>query len=389
MFNVVTDQLKVSQGWVRCGHCSEVFDASLHMQAPAPAPVVVASAPVLDAAPVVVAPVLDAAPAILATSLQDIEAPFVLVPVSTLTQSKPEPVYEPSFEPRFEHEPELKIKSESESESEYESDLEPKLDGAWLPGALWADSLKEEVFTPKALPQAVSGQDLPQAMPPDLRSNAFDYPPLSEASSESDFFASKRPEDAYVDVSFVRDAQRQALWRRPLVRWGLILVCVLLAVLLLLQLTLQQKDNLAARYPFSKPWLELLCKPLGCQITALRQIQFVVIDSSSFSKLNTQAYRLSFSLKSTSSVPLAMPFIEVTLTDSQDRAVLRRVFAPAQFGAANSLLLPNLNFSALLGLQLDVAAEQANDVTAVNSQGHASTAISSRIAGYRLLAFYP
>ena len=33
MFNVVTDQLKVSQGWVRCGHCAEVFDASLHMQA--------------------------------------------------------------------------------------------------------------------------------------------------------------------------------------------------------------------------------------------------------------------------------------------------------------------------------------------------------------------
>ena len=28
MFKVVADQLKVSQGWVRCGHCVEVFDAS-------------------------------------------------------------------------------------------------------------------------------------------------------------------------------------------------------------------------------------------------------------------------------------------------------------------------------------------------------------------------
>ena len=33
MFKVVTDQLKISQGWVRCGHCTEVFDASLHLQA--------------------------------------------------------------------------------------------------------------------------------------------------------------------------------------------------------------------------------------------------------------------------------------------------------------------------------------------------------------------
>lgn len=32
MFKVVADQLKVSKGWVRCGHCAEVFDARLHMQ---------------------------------------------------------------------------------------------------------------------------------------------------------------------------------------------------------------------------------------------------------------------------------------------------------------------------------------------------------------------
>ena len=31
MFKVVADQLKVAQGWVRCGHCAEVFDASAHL----------------------------------------------------------------------------------------------------------------------------------------------------------------------------------------------------------------------------------------------------------------------------------------------------------------------------------------------------------------------
>jgi predicted Zn finger-like uncharacterized protein len=35
MFKVVPDQLRVSEGWVRCGHCSEVFDASAHLQPPA------------------------------------------------------------------------------------------------------------------------------------------------------------------------------------------------------------------------------------------------------------------------------------------------------------------------------------------------------------------
>ena len=38
MFKVVADQLKISQGWVRCGHCSEVFDAAANLQPYAPQP---------------------------------------------------------------------------------------------------------------------------------------------------------------------------------------------------------------------------------------------------------------------------------------------------------------------------------------------------------------
>jgi predicted Zn finger-like uncharacterized protein len=31
-FKVTPDQLKMSEGWVRCGHCQHVFDASLNLQ---------------------------------------------------------------------------------------------------------------------------------------------------------------------------------------------------------------------------------------------------------------------------------------------------------------------------------------------------------------------
>ncbi|MBP9684584.1 MAG: zinc-ribbon domain-containing protein, partial [Rhodoferax sp.] len=31
LFKVVPDQLRMSEGWVRCGQCSEIFDASLHL----------------------------------------------------------------------------------------------------------------------------------------------------------------------------------------------------------------------------------------------------------------------------------------------------------------------------------------------------------------------
>ena len=34
LFKVVADQLRISDGWVRCGRCEEVFDASLYLQPP-------------------------------------------------------------------------------------------------------------------------------------------------------------------------------------------------------------------------------------------------------------------------------------------------------------------------------------------------------------------
>ena len=33
-FKVVADQLRISEGWVRCGKCAEIFDAAAHLQAP-------------------------------------------------------------------------------------------------------------------------------------------------------------------------------------------------------------------------------------------------------------------------------------------------------------------------------------------------------------------
>src|SRR5665647_163510 len=31
LFKVVPDQLRISEGWVRCGQCDDIFDASLHL----------------------------------------------------------------------------------------------------------------------------------------------------------------------------------------------------------------------------------------------------------------------------------------------------------------------------------------------------------------------
>jgi predicted Zn finger-like uncharacterized protein len=51
MFKVVPDQLRISEGWVRCGQCGEIFNASQHLVAPEAPPSAADRAPAPTPAP--------------------------------------------------------------------------------------------------------------------------------------------------------------------------------------------------------------------------------------------------------------------------------------------------------------------------------------------------
>ena len=168
-------------------------------------------------------------------------------------------------------------------------------------------------------------------------------------------------------------------------RFALGLSGLLLAAVLLVQFSVQQRNRLAAMEPWLKPWLQMLCEPLQCDIAPLRYIEGVVIDSSSFNKINSDFYRLSFALKNTGTIPLAMPSLELTLTDIQEHAVVRCVVTPAQFGVTDGsgLLNAGADFSGVVVMH--VLGSDA--LSAVGSTP--PVAVPLRVAGYRVLAFYP
>jgi len=174
--------------------------------------------------------------------------------------------------------------------------------------------------------------------------------------------------DAGPEVSFVVDARRKAFWRKPAVRVALLLVLLVLIVGLLLQVAVQERDRIAAVDARAKPWLLQLCEPLQCEIAPQRQIADVVIDSSSFTKARGDSYQLALAMKSKADIPLAMPAVELTLTDAQDQPVLRRVLLPADMTAP---------------VELPARGEWSTSVSVIVTTG------GSRVAGYRLLAFYP
>lgn len=131
-----------------------------------------------------------------------------------------------------------------------------------------------------------------------------------------------------------------------MVHKGLIAWAVLGLWGLLIQTTLLFKDDWAARYPEWRPALDLFCKGLGCQVEALKLADAVLIDHAAVDLMPTEIeadadatpssraqWRFQVSLRNAHNSTVAMPWLEMTLTDFQDQVVMRRVLNPVAFGA--------------------------------------------------------
>lgn len=359
MFKVVPDQLKISEGWVRCGHCAVIFDASVNMQA-SPDP------PAVEPAP------------------DPVEHAFMPPPYL------PDDMRTPAVQDAYGNAAALPLPQSQGNESVFGSlDETAPLP---IPGAAPA-WLEQPAVATDAMPLTGSGfpttdiaplrgddgHDLSQgyASVPDTAARADEGSPdaadrASEDASPSGLTTETAAEGTVPveDVSFVREAQRKAFWRRPAVRAGLIALAVLLLTLLALQVGLRERDRLAALYPAAKPALQALCGLFECAVRPFRQIESIVIDSSSFNKVREDVYRLNLVVKNTAPLGVAMPAIELALTDTRDQPVVRRVLTAEELGAV-AVLAPGAEWSGSLPISV------------------AASANPSRIAGYRVLAFYP
>jgi len=304
MFKVVPDQLRISEGWVRCGHCAGVFDAAAHLQ---PDEEVIATIDPPSASAPTVPASLDAAP-------------------------EPE-----AFPPSVHSEIDEGLLSEGPDSEQLDEE---------------AQALREH---PLDQPFELRRQD---------SSDAEQQAPVSVR-------ARLEPEPELHDLSFVRQARRKEFWRLPAVRAMSLMGLVVLGLLLAFQVAVHDRDRLAAADPGLRPLLAWLCAPLNCSVRPPRQIDSLAIDSSGFTKLRGDTYRLSVTLKNQASTDVAMPALELTLTDAQDQPVVRRVLMPSELTSHAGVIAAGSEWSGSLALAV-----------AANGAG-------ARIAGYRLLAFYP
>lgn len=372
MFKVVADQLKVAQGWVRCGKCGEVFEASLHWVAD-------------DRG---VAGEAEALPSALQKLTEDTVAPpqAMSFPAADDVNGPPAgPTERPAgiapIAPRTaRNEDFASAAADAALMQSAEGSVIRDVSGRHLHGekpAMQSPPESAEFANPSL---GDTGRH-----EPNFDTHDFDFKPsgLTPHTSEPEYPASAVQQDsqAFPDVAFVREAQRKDFWKSPLVRTVLAVICLALALALMLQWVVRQKDILAMQAPQLAPWLQAICQPLGCTIRPLRRIESLVIENSNFSRTGPDAYRLSFTFNNTGDAALEIPALEVTLTDSHDQAVVRRVVMPTDFGATTPTLAAYSKLAGVLTLKVDNAG-------GVGSASPVPAGLLP-VAGYRILAFYP
>jgi predicted Zn finger-like uncharacterized protein len=359
MFKVVADQLKVSDGWVRCGHCDGVFDASAHFQAIDEAEPLPVPEPDDQGAP--------PAAALPMASADDSPKDFI---AQINPPARPQaPVAAPVAEP-------VALPSQVDDAS-----ISASL-SSYLSAPESSDATRQE-----AQARSQEGADR-RALYGSTPSNK----PLNSPTAEE---TRRQPPQ---EVAFVQAAQRRDKAKSPLYQVLAVLLTLALLGGLAVQVLVHERDALAARLPAVLPALEVLCQTMDCQINPPRVIEAVMIDSSSFTQTGPGAYRLNVVLKNNRTAVVAMPALEVTLTGSQNEVLIRKVLLPADIGATSNRLAQATPFAGVFNLQVSLPpqavapmpAAPAADVATPDGQPVAELpAEPALVTGYRLFAFYP
>lgn len=138
------------------------------------------------------------------------------------------------------------------------------------------------------------------------------------------------PHDDVDEPEFVKRSRRQeqsGRTRRILMGTG----SAVLALVLAGQLVHGFRNTLAARTPALRPALQAACAALGCRVELPAQVDNIVIETGELATLGPDTYSLNTLLRNQGSLVQAWPSIELELTDGDNKAVLRRVFSPAEY----------------------------------------------------------
>lgn len=171
-------------------------------------------------------------------------------------------------------------------------------------------------------------------------------------------------DDLSTDLNFQPRKAKLNIW--------LLLLSVFLISLAALQTVYFLRTKIAAEYTQFKPYLVQVCSYLQCKIDLPKNIDLFTIDDSGMQESEDYEKVVDFSslLINKANYTQTYPNIELTLTDTNDQPVVRRLIKP------NEYLNANTNMAAGIASREEVRVKLAINVADLS------------VAGYRVLLAY-
>jgi predicted Zn finger-like uncharacterized protein len=193
-----------------------------------------------------------------------------------------------------------------------------------------------------------------------------------QAEARADPQIDAEVDDAQVDYSS-RFSWQEKKQRRLVPTWLVGLAIPVLLVLLAAQALFHFRDAIAAHWPGTKPALARMCALAACEVHPVTDIAALSIEASDLQA--DPAHRglliLSSTIRNRAPFALAYPYVELTLSDTQDQVVVRRAFAPQEYLSAAADPRAGIAGNSELAVKLFIDAS------------------ATMQAGYQVYLFYP
>ncbi|WP_291989823.1 DUF3426 domain-containing protein [Candidatus Accumulibacter sp. ACC007] len=364
IFRVTPEQLKARAGKVRCGQCRRVFNALDSL--------------LDDAEPVVGAPPATA-PDVPLESATPLHAE---TPLQAETRPPSDRADEaaPAVAALLREEIDAAETGSGEDDEPAPADAEPSGRAEPFFATYTLDTVADS-----------TGQTIPEAAPESLAESARVSPPTDSPPMATGRLANGTEIDA------IRDAEHGLLPRENkdlpgYDRWlegaisqpappvagkalaaPFVIVIVLLVLTLIGQTIFHFRGVIALTTPSTRPALAALSAALGTDIPLPRHVDLVSIEASDLQSEpgRNKQLMLQATLRNRASYAQAYPAIELTLTDSADKPIVRRVFMADEYLAPAQLAEKSFAANADVEVRLWLDASEV------------------KAAGYRLYVFYP
>ncbi|MFZ4537338.1 DUF3426 domain-containing protein [Propionivibrio sp.] len=156
-------------------------------------------------------------------------------------------------------------------------------------------------------------------------------------------------------------------------RWPFILTALILIVALAGQIVFRFRSEIAITVPGMRPILEALSQAFDADLPLPRHVELVSIETSDLlsDPARGNLLILNATLRNRANYGQAYPSLELSLTDTQDAAIARRIFHPGEY------LSPKMPADQPFAANSDIAVRLWIETTDISA------------AGYRLYVFYP